>query len=432
MCCFAMQLTTKTRINPTNEQVGVLWKLSDLATELRNLALANRKDAWENGGRSVSYIDQQNKLPAFKERYPEFRMVHSKTLQSVLRKLDADYRSFFALRKNGHEDAMPPGFKSRKYFMTLVYNQSGFKIDKDTITLSHKVSKVPLTFSVKGLIDGQKIKQIEIYNDNPFKAKGKFFLSIVYDEYSKKDYRDNNIYQAIDLGVTKIVTAVNTYGKFFEVATPRPDKYWSPKIDQVKSKRDHCKGVKKGSKKSRKYLRVNAVVKKMNRKLSNQNKDFQHKLSRKMVDNTKANTIIVGKLDVKNMAQSPTSTKGLNRATQNQGYLARFVGFLAYKAELVGKRVIRIDERNTTKECYVCGKLHDMPLNKRIMDCDCGNLIGRDRNSAIDIMKRFLSQNALWTGYEQFARNLRQTGLLTYETSVEADDASTRRKPLNL
>jgi putative transposase len=39
----------------------------------------------------------------------------------------------------------------------------------------------------------------------------------------------------------------------------------------------------------------------MHKKSANQRKDFQHKLSRKIVENTKANTIIVGDLDVKEM-----------------------------------------------------------------------------------------------------------------------------------
>ncbi|MCX9081555.1 MAG: hypothetical protein OIN83_05100 [Candidatus Methanoperedens sp.] len=46
------------------------------------------------------------------------------------------------------------------------------------------------------------------------------------------------------------------------------------------------------------------------------------------------------------------------------------------------------------------------------MECDCGNLIDRDRNSTISIMSRFLSQNAMWTGYQRFVGNLRNTGLL--------------------
>ena len=52
-----------------------------------------------------------------------------------------------------------------------------------------------------------------------------------------------------------------------------------------------------------------------------------------------------------------------------------------------------------------------MPLYKRQYVCDCGNNIDRDENSAINIMLRFLSQNALWTSYQQFVDNMRQTGL---------------------
>jgi len=131
------------------------------------------------------------------------------------------------------------------------------------------------------------------------------------------------------------------------------------------------------------------------------------------VENTKAHTIIVGDLKVKSMAQSTkipqNMRKGLNRATQNTGSLGRFVHFLTYKAKRVGKRTIEFDERNTSKECYVCGKLHDMPIWKRIMNCDCGNVITRDKNSCVVLMKRYLSQNAKWTGYQEFLDNLRYT-----------------------
>ena len=41
----------------------------------------------------------------------------------------------------------------------------------------------------------------------------------------------------------------------------------------------------------------------------------------------------------------------------------------------------------------------------------CGNIIDRD-NSAINIMINFLSQNGLWTAYQKFTDNIRQTGLL--------------------
>ena len=54
-----------------------------------------------------------------------------------------------------------------------------------------------------------------------------------------------------------------------------------------------------------------------------------------------------------------------------------------------------------------------MPLSERTYQCEvCGIVRNRDHNSAINIMKRFLSHNALWTGYQYFINridNLRYT-----------------------
>jgi len=402
-----MHLTAKIKIYPTEDQLKVLWELSDKCCSLYNLALAERKDAWKNESKTVKYIDQQNKLPEFKKNNPEYKVVYSKVLQGILKKLDANYKSFFALRKNGDLKARPPNFKSHKYFQTIPYNQSGFYQARNYLVFTHKMNDTELVFDAGKKFEN--IKQIEIYNDDPLYGKGDFYISIVY-EIATPEYSDNGLYQADDAGITKIVTAVNSNGKFFEVKTPRSDKYWQPKIDSIKSKRDHCK------KKSKKWIRLHNTYRKMEKKKSNQLKDFQHKLSKKMVNNTKANTIIVGDLKVKNMAQSKKlkgkRKRAMNRSNQNQGYLSRFIEFLTYKAELIGKKVIKIDESYTSKECYVCGKKHDMPLWERTMSCDCGNNIDRDRNSAINIMSKFLSKNALWTGYQIFSDNLRQTGLL--------------------
>ncbi|WP_231585662.1 transposase [Methanosarcina sp. WWM596] len=347
-----------------------------------------------------------------KEKYPQYNIVYSKVLQSVLKKLDANYKSFFSFWKNGAKSARPPKFRSGKYFMTLVYNQSGFKINSEKLSFFHKANEIPLSFEVGNACDLLTIKQIEIYNDDPYKGRGNFFVSITYDENPISpitEYVDNDLYQAIDLGITKIVTAVNTQGKFFEVKTPRSDQYWNTKIDTIKSRKDHCK---KGS---NRWNRLHKTYRKMEAKKSNQIKDFQHKFSKTMIENTRANKIIVGDLNVKSMAQSKKVTgkrkRSQSRSTRNQGYLSRIIEFLTYKAELTGKRVIRIDEAYTSKECCVCGKRHNIPLWERTMKCDCGNVIDRDRNSAINIMKQFLSQNALWTGYQKFSDNLRQTGL---------------------
>jgi len=41
----------------------------------------------------------------------------------------------------------------------------------------------------------------------------------------------------------------------------------------------------------------------------------------------------------------------------------------------------------TSKPCCECGKIHDMPLQKRRMVCACGNNKDRDHNAAINILR---------------------------------------------
>jgi putative transposase len=94
--------------------------------------------------------------------------------------------------------------------------------------------------------------------------------------------------------------------------------------------------------------------------------------------------------------------------------LGFFIELLTYKAKKIGKRVIVIDERGTTRTCAVCShKKEHFPLSERIYQCEvCGITRDRDQNSAINIMERFLSQHALWTGYQYFINridNLRYT-----------------------
>lgn len=403
-----VQLTQQIRIEPSIAQQIVLETISEKCRLIYNFALKERKEAFEKGLKGINYIKQQNDLPAIKEKYPEYKWAYSKVLQYTLRMLDADYKSFFALYKGGDKNAMPPNFKAKRFFTTMVYNQSGFSFVNGWIEFSHKhPSGTKLRFSIPEKFSFSKIYQASIYKKN-----NEFYLSIAYEK-AEPQYIGNANYQAFDLGVMKH-TAVNIKGKFKEFKNQRPDKYWEKPMSELQSRQDHCK------ENSRQQQKLHKSLVKCKQKCANQLRDFQHKLSRKIINNTKANTIIIGDLSVKQMCKINQYEKGLHRGMHNTGNIARFVGFLAYKAKLAGKRLIEISERGTSKQCCVCGKEQDMPLQKRQYVCDCGNNIDRDRNSSVNIMVRYLSQNGLCTAYQQFAGNLRQTGLAVASFSQEA------------
>jgi putative transposase len=195
--------------------------------------------------------------------------------------------------------------------------------------------------------------------------------------------------------VSNIVSAANLHFKFIQVKNRRADMFWKRKVEQVQSKRDHCKQY------THRWEQYNIKLVRMKQKCANQMRDYQHKISKKFVENTRANTIIIGDMNVKRMAKKQKGTgnrrktktrKTLHHSIHNTGSLGQFTQFLTYKAERVGKRVIRIDESHTSQKCFMCGTHVQRALSERVIVCDCGNRIDRDLNSALNILERFLHQ----------------------------------------
>ncbi len=87
--------------------------------------------------------------------------------------------------------------------------------------------------------------------------------------------------------------------------------------------------------------------------------------------------------------------KSRHRTMQSSGSIGRFAGYLTYKAEKLGKNVIRISERRTTKRCSYCMNKENRKLSERTISCDCGLEIDRDTSSAGTQMQRFLALLAL-------------------------------------
>src|SRR3989338_9917922 len=172
-----MQLAQQIKIRTSPAQEIVLQALSEKCRLIYNFALKERKEAFEQNIKGINYVKQQNDLPQLKNQFPEYTWVYSKVLQYTLKTLDADFKSFFALNKKGDKDARPPKFKGKKFFTTMVYNQSGFKIGKGWIEFSHKHPlKTKLRFEIPKQFAFSKIDQMSIY-----KKGSAYFLSIIYD-----------------------------------------------------------------------------------------------------------------------------------------------------------------------------------------------------------------------------------------------------------
>jgi putative transposase len=78
---------------------------------------------------------------------------------------------------------------------------------------------------------------------------------------------------------------------------------------------------------------------------------------------------------------------GNGKATMDNGY-CMFLNMLEYKLAERGKYFVKVDKWFPSSQlCHCCGTLHKemKDLTIRTMRCDCGTIISRDQNAAINI-----------------------------------------------
>jgi len=122
-------------------------------------------------------------------------------------------------------------------------------------------------------------------------------------------------------------------------------------------------------------------VARLHEKVSNQRKDFLHKLSRQLAEARDA--IAVEDLNMKAMSQALS----LGKSTMDNGN-GLFRTFLVYKLAERGKYLVRIDKWfPSSKRCGGCGRINkELTLKERVWVCDgCGSTHQRDENAAGNI-----------------------------------------------
>ena len=113
------RLTFKYRCYPTRAQDAALHAQVDEACRLYNGALQERRDAWKQAHRSISYYDQANQLKAIRAD-GNLTLANFSACQDVLRRVDKTFRAFFARVKAGHKAGFPR-FKPQQRYDSLTF-----------------------------------------------------------------------------------------------------------------------------------------------------------------------------------------------------------------------------------------------------------------------------------------------------------------------
>lgn len=154
----------------------------------------------------------------------------------------------------------------------------------------------------------------------------------------------------------------------------------------------------KSKKKSQTSVKVHRLTMKRNKlfeRIHNVQVDYINKLSRDLCKHNEL--IVVENLDLKEMSEhtsyldAKTSTKGGNHG-KSVGLLqwSYFLKKLEQNAEKFGCHLVLADKYYPSSQiCSTCGKIHSemKDVTKRTLECECGNIIDRDHNSAINLLK---------------------------------------------
>ncbi|MBW4460473.1 MAG: transposase [Nodosilinea sp. WJT8-NPBG4] len=364
-----MRNVAKVRIYPTPEQQQLLTQSFGCARWFWNYALALNNETYKETGKGLSRQGYNDLLPDLKKEHPWLKDCYSQVLQSVSLNLSRAFINFFEGR------AKYPNFKSKHGKQSIQYPQH--------VKLLNGKIKLPKIGEVKAKLHRTfegKLKTVTI----SLNKAGKYHASLLFDD-GTPDLVPSSEGKAIgiDLGLTHF--AITSDGSKYD--NPR---HLSKRAKNLKRKQQKLSRKQKGSGKRNKARKIVARV---HDRIANTRKDFQHKLSRKIVDENQV--IITEDLAVKNMVKN----HNLAKAISDCGW-SSFTTMLKYKAEKEGKVYLQIGRFfPSSKTCNVClHQVDSLSLNIRSWECpSCKTKHDRDVNAAINIRDEGLRILALGT-----------------------------------
>ncbi|AMO57726.1 IS200/IS605 family transposase [Endozoicomonas montiporae CL-33] len=362
-----MLKATKVRIYPTPEQTDFLNRQFGAVRMVWNKALAIKTHYYKVREQNLSPRKDLKPLlvTAKKSRkYSWLKEADSIALQQSVINLDKAFQNFF----NPKLEARFPRFKSKHGKQSSYHCMS--------VAVGENWVKVPKCKPIKARIHREitgTVKSITLTKT----PTGKFYASVLAEDDMSEARQITELQSSrivgVDVGLTDI--AITSTG--VKTGNPRFIKNAQRNLKRKQKALSRCKKGSKGRVKAR------LLVAKAHERVAFARNDFQHKLSRQLIDENQA--VIVETLKVKNMLKNHC----LARSIADAGWHSLVIK-LDYKAKQAGKHLVKIDQWfASSKTCSCCDrKQEEMPLNIRSWTCECGYVADRDINAAINVKKQ--------------------------------------------
>ena len=366
------------KLKPKRSAVQTLHWARKMHADVYNAALSHRKTQYKRFGVSISYFDQQNSLPSFKEELWEYKQLGFHTLQASFKRVDFAFQRFFkGLAKY-------PKFKTKRKYRGWTYPDSaGWKAYTEGNNGYLELKDLGLTIQMRGKARtwGKTTTCTIIWDSRDWYAS----ITVKCDPVRETGKG------VIGLDFGSKTAIATSDGEFIE--TPRfQAKAAKQEKSLSKGLRRKWKPEKGKTKASRRWKKLQRQIRQVKRKVANQRHNWSHQVAAEIVSSN--SLVATEKLNLKGMTKKGNGKRNKQKTRLNRNLLDVGIGMtkdsLKYKVEEAGGIYTEVPTQKVkpTQRCHQCWELTKKTLSDRVHDCQhCRCQEDRDINAAKVMIK---------------------------------------------
>jgi putative transposase len=357
----------KIKLNPNKAQQLYFAQSCGVARHAYNWALAEWKRQYEAGEKpsEASLRKQYNTIKP--KEFPWALDVTKCAPQQAIKNVGTAFHNFFRNVKQGKKPGYPKFKKKGQHDSFRADNgpqkkgESAVKVDGKKIQLP-RIGWVRMREDVRftGCIQSTTVSRM---------ADG-WYISVLVETEDRLKRKVDKGAVGVDLGIKELAVLSDDSAP---VNGPKPHKRLLNRLRRLN------KSLSRKKKGGANFKKAKTKLAKLHKRIADIREDSLHKLSHKLA--TEYSLIGIEDLNVKGMVKN----RKLSRAISDQGF-GKLRIMMEYKAAMTGAYVVIVDRWfPSSKTCHACGQIHELKLSDRVLNCDCGMIIDRDRNAAINL-----------------------------------------------